>query len=564
VNRRCLPEPSSLMQVCIAGPFTLLANGFSQIPPLIVLFWMLRYKGKYGETFETSSDLIEWLCDPHRIPFYLGIRVARAILSPFFYMAAAIVIKKTIIGKFEAGPHDTRSDWELMQHWLSATLFSRKKIQTVTDIIGRHYELVSVLYRLLGAKVGRRVFWPGQQPVFSGEYDLLEIGDDVVFGSRSSILCTTVDSCEKVVLCAGANVADNCVVLPGSTIGKNAVLGSNSVCPEGWYLPANSIWFGSKGCEPDCLDKGTEKFDGNMLSRDLKKDELQLNGDATTLRPFGKARQNQATYFVWPLTWIIVATVVIRSFNAMFHALPLLGALHGAAALLYGFSFAKRDYESIEYNFSTIYFTLLLVFFWTHLIRIALWLVIELSAKWSIMGKRQPGRYNYDTSNYAQRWELYQLICKIRKFNRLNFLNFFSGTPFMAQYFRWNGGSIGKDCCLYPAGADPFMPEPDLVVVGDRCVVDCSSIVCHLNTRGNFELATITMENDCTLRTCSRIQQAVYMEQGSQLLEKSLAMTGEVIEANSVWQGGPASCWFQHEKVSSSLSYSVEETDEEN
>jgi hypothetical protein len=39
-----------------------------------------------------------------------------------------------------------------MRHWLSATLFSRKKIQAITDIIGRHYELVSVLYRLFGCQ----------------------------------------------------------------------------------------------------------------------------------------------------------------------------------------------------------------------------------------------------------------------------------------------------------------------------------------------------------------------------------------------------------------------------
>jgi hypothetical protein len=37
------------------------------------------------------------------------------------------------------------------------------------------------------------------------------------------------------------------------------------------------------------------------------------------------------------------------------------------------------------------------------------------------------------------------------------------------------------------------------------------------------------------------------MEEGSQLLEKSLALTGEIIEANSVWQGGPASWWFQYD-----------------
>jgi carbonic anhydrase/acetyltransferase-like protein (isoleucine patch superfamily) len=106
------------------------------------------------------------------------------------------------------------------------------------------------------------------------------------------------------------------------------------------------------------------------------------------------------------------------------------------------------------------------------------------------------------------------------------------------------------------------MPEPDLVTMGDRCVVDCASIVCHLNTRGNFELARITLENECTLRTRSRLQQGCYMEHGSQLLEKSLAMTGEVIEANSVWQGGPASWWFQYSQRSLYMADEEETADE--
>jgi acyl-CoA synthetase (AMP-forming)/AMP-acid ligase II/acetyltransferase-like isoleucine patch superfamily enzyme len=553
VNRRCLPEPNMCMQLFVGAPITFLVNCFAQVPPLLVLFWMLLYKGQRGEAFATLGDLMEWLCDTNRIPFYIGIRVVRAIISPFFYMGAAIFVKKFLIGKFEEGPRDTWSQWELLRHWLSATLFSRKKIQDVTDIVGRHYELVSILYRLLGAKVGKRVFWPGHQPLFSGEFDLLEIGDDVVFGSRSSLFCTTIDSCEKIVLCAGSNVADNCVVLPGSTIGKNAVLGSNSVCPEGWYLPSGSIWFGSKGCEPMCLEKGTEGDFGHtpVLSAEVDKTKLQFVGDASTLRPFGKAFYGgKATYFVLPLSWIVAFTIVVKFMIATLHTLPLLGSLHAASAYLYGFSIEDRDYDAIDFPFSTIYFTVLSMFLWTHIIRVAMWLTIELTAKWTLMGQRKVGRYNYDTSSYAQRWEIYQLIGKVRKVNRLNLLEFLSGTPFMTYYFRMNGGNIGEDCCLYPAGADPFMPEPDLVKMGDRCVLDCASVVCHLNTRGNFELKEITIENDCTLRTRSRIQQGVYMEEGSQLLEKSLVMTGEVVETNSVWQGGPASWWFQYSKKS--------------
>jgi serine acetyltransferase len=288
-----------------------------------------------------------------RIPFFIGIRVARALLSPFFYMAAAILVKKLFIGKFEPGMRDTSNQWQLLSHHLSANLLSRDRFQAVADIVGRHYELVSCLYRLVGAKVGKRVFWPGYQPVFSGEFDLLEIGDDVVFGSRSTILFATVDTCEKVTLCAGSNVSDNCVVLPGSSIGKNAVLGSNSVCPEGWYLPEESVWFGSKGSEPTCLKRGTDaEFfnDGPMLSC-CSKDKMQMGGDDSTLRPFGKAFYlRQASYYVWPLSWIISATVVIKTFIAVFHTLPLLGALYGAAGQLYGWSLTERDF-TIEYKF---------------------------------------------------------------------------------------------------------------------------------------------------------------------------------------------------------------------
>jgi acetyltransferase-like isoleucine patch superfamily enzyme len=560
VNRRCLPEPDLFHQICVAGSIAFFVNCVGQIPPLLMLWSLLAYKGNIGEEFVgTPNDLMGWLCDPRRIPFYLGIRVARALFSPFFYMAAAIFVKRFVIGEFRPGPRDTSSQWQLTRHHLAATLFSRKKIQQVTDIIGRHYENVSILYRLLGAKVGKRVFWPGHQPVTSGELDLLHVGDDVVFGSRSAIFFSTDTSSENVILYAGSNVADNCVVLPGGIVGKNTVLGSNSICPAGWYLPEGSIWLGSKGCEPTCLEKGSESNGGGHQPMQVNH-QLQMVGDASTLRPFGKAfYKGEASYFVWPLSWIVCASIAVKTFIAVFHALPLLASLHGAAAILYGVSFVERDYVGSHHSFVVIYYSVLYVFFWVNIIRIFLWLAIDLGAKWSLMGRRRPGVYNYDTSSYAQRWELYQLIAKIRKFGRFSLLQFFFGTPYMANYFRWNGGDIGHDCCLYPVGADPFMPEPDLVKIGDRCVIDCASIVCHLNTRGNFDLTKIVMENGCTLRTRSRLQQGVYMETGSMLLEKSLAMTGEVIEAYSVWQGGPASLWFNY--PDQSVSYGSDDED---
>ena len=93
------------------------------------------------------------------------------------------------------------------------------------------------------------------------------------------------------------------------------------------------------------------------------------------------------------------------------------------------------------------------------------------------------------------------------------------------------------------------MVHVDVIVseFGDRVVIDMASIVSHLNTRGNFELVKIKMEDHTTLRTRSRVQQGVYMETGSMLLEKSLALTGEVIDRDSVWQGAPAACRYRYE-----------------
>jgi acyl-CoA synthetase (AMP-forming)/AMP-acid ligase II/carbonic anhydrase/acetyltransferase-like protein (isoleucine patch superfamily) len=541
-NRQALKEPNIWSNLLVIGPITFFVDTFSHVPAFLVLYWMLTTHWQYSEPFKTAGDLIEWLANPKRVPFYIGIRITRAVVAPLFYMIAAIFVKWCVIGKFKPGPRNTLSEWQLVRHSLAGTLFSREKIQDVTDLIGRHYELVSVLYRMLGAKVGKRVFWPGRQPVFTGEFDLLEIGDDVVFGSRSTLICTTVDSCEKIVLCAGSNVSDNTVVLPGCTLGKGAVLGSNSLCPEGRYLPESSVWLGVRSGSPILLEKGVEEFNGPLMAADVSLDKIQMNGDESTIRPFGKAfYRREANYFVLPLYAINTFTFLTRSALAALGALPILASLHLAAGYFYGWPIYNRSYNYVQVSSSSLYLILLSFFVVTHFFHVLVWLLVDITSKWAFMGRRKEGRYNYDTSSYAQRWELYQILTRVRDIGRMNFLDFIRGTPFMSTFFRSLGCSIGHDCCLYPAGFEPMMPEPDLVSMGNNCVIDCSSVVCHLNTRGNFELARIKMENNVTLRVGSRIQQAVVMESGSMLLEKSLALTGEVIEADSVWLGSPAS-----------------------
>lgn len=288
------------------------------------------------------------------------------------------------------------------------------------------------------------------------------------------------------------------------------------------------------------LEKGTEDTSKPILSASIDHKTLQMDGDESTLRPFGKAYfYREASYFLLPVSVLLLYNWTVRILAAVLNTVPILGAFHLTAGYLYGWSMADRDYHQ-DVGTSVVFTYLLFCVIVTNALHSFILFGIEIGGKWLIMGQRHEGQYNLDTSPYGQQWELYQLLAKFRMRGRTNILDLITGTPMMSMFFRALGCEIGKDCCLYPSGADPFMPEPDLVKMGDKCVVDCASVVCHLNTRGNFELKHIKMEANVTLRSKSRIQQGVHIEHGSMMLEKSLALTGEVIESDTIWLGAPA------------------------
>ena len=108
-----------------------------------------------------TCDVFRWFANPQRYPWYIAIRLARAIIAPYFYLAAVLLVKRLIIGKFKAGPRDL-SQWGLMRHWLMSKLMPGGDLGKVAPLVGRNLEVVSWIYRTLGAKVGKRIWWPGE------------------------------------------------------------------------------------------------------------------------------------------------------------------------------------------------------------------------------------------------------------------------------------------------------------------------------------------------------------------------------------------------------------------
>ncbi len=58
------------------------------------------------------------------------------------------------------------------------------------------------------------MYWPGSGLEIV-EFDLLTVGDDVVFGSRSVVITSSTTCSKRVILENGCMIADRCVILPG-------------------------------------------------------------------------------------------------------------------------------------------------------------------------------------------------------------------------------------------------------------------------------------------------------------------------------------------------------------
>jgi len=172
--------------------------------------------------------------------------------------------------------------------------------------------------------------------------------------------------------------------------------------------------------------------------------------------------------------------------------------------------------------------------------------LIDITAKWLLVGRRQPGEYGWDQNSYCQRWQLYLNVQKIthQGFFGGGILQYFQGSAYIVWYFRALGCNIGKNVCLYPTGGDPMMTEPDLVTIGDNVCINDASVVGHINSRGKFRLNRILIQQGATLRSHSRLLSGAEMETSSKLLEHTLIMGGDNVGAYSVWQGWPASFMY--------------------
>lgn len=187
----------------------------------------------------------------------------------------------------------------------------------------------------------------------------------------------------------------------------------------------------------------------NVLPEDISIKGLKSHS------PFGRAfyDRSSTTYFVYPLWLVVLYNTLWHMFCACYHNLPPVLAIYASMYI------GNVDRNSwIDEVIKIVLLYCVPVYCATMLVA----LLVEITAKWLILGRRTVGMFSWDSSSYCQRWQLYLTIQEIRRGESgdVGILELLQGSQYLVWYFRSLGGTIGQEVCLYPNGGDPMMTEP--------------------------------------------------------------------------------------------------------
>jgi acetyltransferase-like isoleucine patch superfamily enzyme len=231
-----------------------------------------------------------WFIDPSRISLFLRAQVYYMIGGPVVKFMFILGIKRTLdllCGRSVPEPAKNQFRKQILRSAVLSQILPDGHLLWFTELLGVHYELVSVALRALGARIGKRVYWPALGPL-TQDYDLVEIGDDILWGAQSHLNTSDGYGKGKVVIEDGAMVADRAVISPGASIGERVQVGSGALLKRDKHYSADSVLIGSR--------KGEAVHSPSPV---VKKKDVDGLSDLP-FRPFGRAFYlGLAKYRVW-------------------------------------------------------------------------------------------------------------------------------------------------------------------------------------------------------------------------------------------------------------------------
>jgi hypothetical protein len=178
---------------------------YPDIPWFVAVWLMVGNVKLFTANLNALEAVVYWFSSPQRIVYHALSRVVRAVVTPVLQLIFGILVKR-LFGLNKECATTEASQWSQLRRYINGHLLSKAALKSAFSILGTHYEVVSVVYRCMGAKVGKRVYWPGSG-IYCLDPELLEIGNDVVFGSRSEVFTTDRLGTARVTVADGGKQA---------------------------------------------------------------------------------------------------------------------------------------------------------------------------------------------------------------------------------------------------------------------------------------------------------------------------------------------------------------------
>ncbi|KAH8063265.1 hypothetical protein JL722_2429 [Aureococcus anophagefferens] len=358
-------------------------------------------------------------------------------------------------------------------------------------------EVLCARYRLLGAKIGRRVHIDFFRCV---EYDLVTVEDDVVFGSLVRIVPrdetledTDGGAARRVVVRREGNVLDHCVLLPGAVVGERAVLGTFSLAAAEQLFAPGAVATGNAAGRAVVLRKRPDA-------------DASAKVAATPLQKLEVEARRRHHSLPWFLGW--------NAANSLFALLvyPLRDVFE-TGIIATGYMLYWYDSWTGYYAYFACLPMLNLVSVFLH------FLLVFLLKRFVLIGKYAVGDYGF-YSPYHFAWALMMtLLAPIYPL-----LHAFHGTVFAAYFYRLMGADVDDTSTLLGKAL-----EFDLLTVGPGASVGrlCDA-TCHTVENMVIKLAPVKIGARADVRSRAVVMPGGTLSDGATLLQNSLTLKGEL------------------------------------
>src|SRR3989339_886558 len=310
----------------------------------------------------------------------------------------AIVIKKLLIGKYRSGKHPV---WGLfyLRHWIVQQSVKLVPIGTFEGT-----ELLNFFLRMMGAKIGKNVFFAKGADVILGAWDLLEIGNNVSIGRDAAV--RTVSFNNGSMLFGKVKIGNNCTIETRASISLDCHMEDDSYLTHLSMIPPGTT-----------LLRG-EKWEGVPAKR------IGLAPPAQVATDYD--HEMSACRYAW-------AMILARAIMSLITSLPVSFSVLGI--MLY----FNINTEVVTRWFTSSKLDDIYLFELSTLAVLASLLALPMQALYSrLLGKIIPGNYSLHGTTFIKIWLKDRLVELAG--NRL------SGALYWPYWLRLAGMKVGKNC----------------------------------------------------------------------------------------------------------------------